>query len=143
LNGPYSAAVPDVAPDSITFRAPDGSQKIYRLEQEGFRLTYQGGPFQTRLPMTFSAIEVSDAAAADGQDLEENTLTSELEGGDQLQVQLAGARFQVNSTADSLQWMPQSENPDRSYPPGHFLPYPLTVLEIQSDGDFSILVQRK
>jgi hypothetical protein len=136
LNGPYSAAVPAVDPDSITFRAPDGAQKIYRLEQNGFRLTYQGGPFQSQLPMTFSSIEVSDAAAAAGPDPAEN-------GINQLQVQLAGARFQVNSTADSLEWMPQSENPDQSYPPGHFLPYPLTVIYFQSDGDFSILVQPK
>jgi hypothetical protein len=135
LNGSYPAAVPAVGPNYITFRAPDGAQRIYRLEQDGFRLTYQGGPFQTQLPITFSAVEVSDAAAA-GQDPEENSIN-------QLQVQLAGASFKVNSTADSLEWMPQSENPDRSYSPGHFLPYPLTVLEIQSDGDISILVQRK
>lgn len=39
---------------------------------------------------------------------------------------------QIRSFTDSSAWMQQPENPDQNYPPGHFLPFPLAVIEIQS-----------
>jgi hypothetical protein len=32
------------------------------------------------------------------------------------------------------------ENPNRDYQPGHFLPFPLARLDLQSTGDFSVTI---
>lgn len=40
---------------------------------------------------------------------------------------------------DSSEWMRQPEDPDRAYPPGHFLPYPLAVLNLTAHNP--IIVQ--
>jgi len=55
----------------------------------------------------------------------------------------------VNSSAlinpvvftDSLEFMAAPENPNQDYPPGHYLPFPMALLEIRSDQDPNLWIE--
>jgi len=55
-----------------------------------------------------------------------------------LQVNISNAALTSDSFLDSRTYMTQPEIPDRSNPPGHYLPFPLAMLELRSDGDFEV-----
>ena len=44
----------------------------------------------------------------------------------------------ITTFLDTGNHLQQSENPDWSYPPGHFMAFPLAVVDIQAEGAFSI-----
>ncbi len=54
------------------------------------------------------------------------------------QIEITGASEQTQAYFDSLPWIRSPEDPDRDYPPGHYLPFPLAVIEIHSQGSFQV-----
>jgi hypothetical protein len=55
-----------------------------------------------------------------------------------VEINISNAALTSNSFLDSRSYMTQPEIPDRDYPPGHYLPFPLSVLELRSDSDFEV-----
>ncbi|NMC77848.1 MAG: hypothetical protein GYA59_00685 [Chloroflexi bacterium] len=54
------------------------------------------------------------------------------------QIEITGASEQTRAYFDSLPWIHSPEDPDRDYPPGHYLSFPLAVIEIHSQGSFQV-----
>jgi hypothetical protein len=46
----------------------------------------------------------------------------------------------ISAFSDSFEYMGQPENPDLDFPPGHFLPFPMALGEINARGEFVIQV---
>jgi len=56
-----------------------------------------------------------------------------LDGGPSLSIQVSGGSlFAFN---DTLDYLGKREDPNQDFPPGHYLPLPMAVVEFQSDGD--------
>lgn len=62
-----------------------------------------------------------------------------------------GIRVEISTTADltgqafndSSSIIRLPEDPNYEFPPGHFLPFPMALVEIQAEGDFTISLQTK
>ena len=51
---------------------------------------------------------------------------------------IADIDMQIHSFTDSANMLGVPEDPNYDYPPGHYLPFPVTVLEFNSPGDFNL-----
>ncbi|MFH2101979.1 MAG: hypothetical protein ABIJ39_01300 [Chloroflexota bacterium] len=60
-----------------------------------------------------------------------------LGAGETLVIQTGGS-IRADSFLDSPVPFRGPENPNRDYPPGHFLPFPLTLVEIQATGTLTV-----
>jgi hypothetical protein len=135
---------PDVTPEGIAFTSLDGSRlKAYRLLEDGIEIAYQvSGPVSTRIPLAvdpqafyFSPTEYQSALGPGGW-------TWGLVNGIQVEV-LTEAVLSAQSFTDSFPILSQSEDPDRAYPGGHYLPFPLSVVNLQGSGNFSVQIRVK
>jgi hypothetical protein len=52
----------------------------------------------------------------------------------------ATSPLSVESFTDSLPYLSQPENPDRTYPAGHYLPFPLSVIDIQGNDLITVRI---
>lgn len=126
--------------DSITFSHPDGVlRKEFRLLPTGLAVRHQASiNLSTRVPVglplddRFSPGWSSKVASANALHLASDSPPI---------FHLEGASATITSFTDSSPWIKSPEDPDRAYPRGHYLPFPLSVIEIYSDdGSFSFFI---
>jgi hypothetical protein len=138
---PYSSVI---TPEGITFTSQDGSRvKTYLLLDDGIEITYQvSGTVNTRIPLavdpqafTFGPTEYRPAPGT-------GAWTWGLVNGTQAEVHTE-ATLSAQSFIDSFPYLSQSEDPDRAYPSGHYLPLPLSVVNLQGSGNFNIRISVK
>jgi len=48
------------------------------------------------------------------------------------------APFSAQGFTVSIPFLSRPENPNLGYPPGHFYPFPLSVVEVHANGDFIV-----
>ncbi len=51
------------------------------------------------------------------------------------------AEMQIDSFVDSGKFMGEPENPNRDYPPGHLLPFPMAVMQLSSSDPFTLTLR--
>ena len=126
---------PKSLPEGITFTSPDGSRlKNYRLLEDGIEITYQvPGPVSTRIPLAVDPAGVLPSAhriyqSAPGAGL----WTWGLVNGIQVEVRTGGALSPEFHRL--VPYLSQPEDPDRAYPGGHYLPFPLSVVTSRVPG---------
>ncbi len=132
---------PTITTDSITFTTPDGSRvKTYQLLENGIEITYQGsGPVSTRIPLAVDPQAFYFGSTEYTGSLAPGAWTWGLVNGIRVEVS-TGATLSVQSFTDSFPYLSQPEDPDRAYPGGHYLPFPLSVPNLQGSGNFSIQI---
>ena len=132
---------PVITPDSITFTSPDGSRlKTCQLLENGIEMTYQGpGPVSTRIPLAVDPQRFFSGPAEYTGSLAPGAWTWGLANGLQVEVR-SGAVLSTQSYTDSFPYLSQPEDPDRLYPGGHYLPFPLSVVDLQGSGNFSVQI---
>jgi len=132
---------PAITPDSITFTSPDGSRiKTYRLLEDGIEMTYQvPGPVSTRILLAVDPQRFFSGPAEYAGSLAPGAWTWGLVNGLQVEVR-SGAVLSTQSYTDSFPYLSQPEDPDRAYPGGHYLPFPLSVVDLQGSRDFSVQI---
>jgi hypothetical protein len=137
----YQAAVNGAG---LTFTSPDGSRiKTYRLAGNALEVSYHlTGPLTTRIPLAvdpqvfYSGPSLYEGSAAPG------SWTWGL--ADEFQVEVrSDALLTTESFTDSSAYLTSPEHPDRDYPPGHYLPFPISVVTLNADGDFNIRISIK
>jgi len=135
---PYT---PDVTPAGISFTKPDGSRvKDYRLLEDGIEIAYQAsGLVNTSIPLAVDPqaylLNPTDYRSATGS----GAWIWGLVDGVQIEV-LTKAALSAASFTDSLPYLSRSEDPDRAYPGGHYLPFPLSVVDLQGSGYFRVRI---
>jgi hypothetical protein len=145
---PFSVETPAIEPGLLTFHSAAGDQKTYQLTPGGIRFSMQSSaPVHTRLPLVLSPQRFWQPGGSTGYSLtpaaDQSSFTWGAAPGLQLQVQFSAANARLDSSIESIQWMQTFENPDQAYPAGHFLPFPIAVMNIQSEGAFYLAIDRK
>jgi hypothetical protein len=56
-------------------------------------------------------------------------------------VTASNADLSTSNFTDSLQWMTSPEDPNLSYTPGHQVPYPFAIIEIEGNGIYQVSFQ--
>jgi hypothetical protein len=133
-----------ISPEGVTFTNPDGSLiKSYCLGESGLQVTYRSfGTVSTRVPLVLDPQAFFFSPSQYQSSLGAGVWTWGLVGGIQVQVQ-TGAVLTPQTFLDSFSYLSQPEDPDLSYPEGHYLPFPLAVVSLQGSGDFNVLISVK
>ena len=63
-----------------------------------------------------------------------------LQGSTSIEIQSTGTII-ANNFTESLLLIKNPENPDLDYPPGHFLPFPIALIEVSGTGQFSVTIR--
>jgi hypothetical protein len=123
---PFTKCISDVKPGRIAFDCEkNGVKKIYKLLPESLEVIYLAeSPITTRVPL------VSLPAQSYFKGCENSLLPN---------ITAVNAKVSTSSYCDSRFQMKFPEDPDINYLPGHFLPFPLTILNINSlKKEFSV-----
>ncbi|MDI6770763.1 MAG: hypothetical protein QMD04_13975 [Anaerolineales bacterium] len=129
--------------DTLTLTGAHASRvKTFRLTESGLEIRYYSPtPLSTRIPIAidpwqrFRAGWVADVRAS----FTPASWEWGLANGIRLEVR-SDAPFSAQGITISIPFLSQVENPNLDYPAGHFYPFPLSVMEIQANGDFTILL---
>jgi hypothetical protein len=143
---PFALHDPVIKAGTLTFLSENGIEKTYTITPGGFRFTYRSStPSITHLPLLLSPNvywgEPLSYSALSSPENHTFTLGAGLH--QQLIAQASSAELHADSFIDSIEWLQQSENPEQAYPAGHFIPFPMVVLEIQAGGSFTVEIQHK
>ncbi|MGA2505163.1 MAG: hypothetical protein ABSG01_13825 [Anaerolineales bacterium] len=130
-----------ITPGSIEFTSPDGSRvKNYKLLQDGLEIKYNTpDPVSTRIPLAVDSQGFYFEPTGYTGTLTSNTWTWKQTKGIMVSVS-ATSPLSVESFTDSLPYLSQPENPDRTYPAGHYLPFPLSVIDIQGNDLITVRI---
>jgi hypothetical protein len=122
----------------------DGTRKIFRLTAQGVQVFIESRqPRQTQIPL----------ALINGHSYEPSGFSRyhtvpglqgfvwEMDRSASLQLSVNGARVSSQTFSDSRQLMDKPEDPNIGYPSGHFVPFPLAVIDLQPEGNYSVDLQ--
>jgi hypothetical protein len=133
----------EISSNSLSFIAPDGSlRKTFFITRDGFMAIYNSStPITVQIPLAV------DPAARFHPGWGSSYIRSERSGGwlwglkDGPKVHLwTSGDLSISAFSDSFEYMGHPENPDLDFPPGHFLPFPMALGEINAEGEFTIQV---
>jgi hypothetical protein len=140
-HGPYQAVFEGSALKLSSL--DDGYAKIFTLLSDGLRAEIRaGGPLRLQLPLAldpWARFYPGWEERYSGQ-LNGNTWSWALAGGPQVQVD-SSSPITVQSFIDTLDRMDIVEDPNFEFPPGHFLPFPLSLVEVEVEGETTVEVR--
>ena len=127
----------------------NGTRKIFHLTEEGFLVSIESQQTGlTHIPLALIDRQSFEPGGFSRYRLNQASLSSEsqinaweLESGIGLQITTKGAEGTIHSFADSRRLLKDPEDPNTGYPPGHFIPFPLAVIELQSQGNYSVEIR--
>ncbi len=130
-----------VTPGSIDFTSPDGTRiKSFKLLENGIDITYHGlRPTSTRIPLALDPQAFYFKPTGYNGSLDAETWTWGQTSGIQVEV-VSTSPLSVQSFTDSLPYLSLPENPDLGYPAGHYLPFPLSIVDIHGAGNFRVQI---
>jgi hypothetical protein len=129
-NGPYQVLTGE---DKLVFQSELGS-KEYHLTPEGIAFEYQSRtPTTWEIPLAVDPWMRFDQDWVEGYHVDNSKEGLRISAGAGFQVEIATSSellaHSFNATRDR---MGRQENPNDEYPPGHYLPFPLVLLELDS-----------
>jgi hypothetical protein len=131
--GPVAPYQAHLDADRLVLVDPAGAvRKAFTLLEDGFRVEISTAEqAAARLPLVVDAWQRFNPGWASrytaGQS--ENGVSWGIPGELVVQVESA-APLQISTFMDTRQWMGRLEDPNRDYPPGHYLPFPLALVEL-------------
>lgn len=130
--------------ETLSFSSPNGSlRKSFRLNEFGLEVNYASSyPLTVQIPLALdpSARFFPGWGSRYQAFILPNGWSFILQ--DSLQVQILTTELlSVKSFKDAFEYMGQPEDPDFDYPPGIHLPFPIELVEVQAEGEFSIQLQ--
>ena len=133
--------IPTITTDGITFTTPDGSRvKTYRLTENGIEVRYQvQGPVSTRISLAVDPQAFYSGPTDYRGALVPHSWTWGLANGISIEVR-TDAVLSAEGFTSALPFLALPENPNLDYPKGNYIPFPLSVATIQSDGNFSVQI---
>jgi hypothetical protein len=131
----------DVTPRSIRFSSPDGSRvKTYRLIDNGIQVDYQAsGPAVTRIPLAIDPQVFYSGPTNYRPAIAPHSWTWGLDNGITVRV-LTQAKLSAEGFVSSFPFLSMPEDPNLDYPKGHYMPFPLSIVTIQGEKNFSIQI---
>lgn len=138
---PYPFFHPTIAENQLILRSEDTLQeKIFKINEVGLDIHMRSArTIQTQIPLTLGSIHSNPHIWEDCLFQTKSFLNPACP---HLPViKISGATSRIQTFLESYTWMQQPENPSFEYPPGHYLPFGLTVLKIQSEDEFAVSLQ--
>jgi hypothetical protein len=138
---------PDSIPEGLRLASPDGSKtKLFQLVPNGIRVEYQiypaSTPVEVKIPLVIDPWNRTSSGWSDDyfQETNPHTYIWQSPSGLRMRVHTSG---DLSSSAfiDSRQFFSRPENPNRDYPPGHLLPFPMALVTIKDEGSFQTLIE--
>jgi hypothetical protein len=130
-----------LAGDTLRLTSADGSRiKTFRLGEDGIVVTYHiQEPMETRIPLVVDPTCFFSSPCEYRAQLTPDSWTWGPVGGIQARVH-TDAKFLAQGFTVSIPLLGLPEDPDYQYPPGHYYPFPLSVVIIHSGGSFSVQI---
>jgi hypothetical protein len=139
----YTPLTASVSPGEIRLSAPgENDKKTYDLSNDRLRISvHSSEAVQTKIPIVMNAPGRLHPGWIDTYphpQLIGNSWSWHAANGAGIRVTADEANLEENSFLDSLPFMLQPEIPDRTYPAGHYLPFPLAVLDLATEGNYTV-----
>lgn len=135
---PYSFFYPTITKNQLILKSEDASQeKTFKINEFGLDIHMRSTQtIQTRIPLTISSTYANLHIGEDCLFKTENFLHPACPHLPIIKISDVTSRMQT--FLESYMWMQEPENPSFEYPLGHYLPFGLNVLQIQSEGEFEL-----
>jgi hypothetical protein len=128
---------------SVTFSSAERQTKTYRLVEDGVQLEVSGAPLALKSGLALDPWRRFEPGWGNEYhaQIASDSLAWRLDGGPSVSLQVSGGSlFAFN---DSLEYLGELEDPNQDFPPGHYLPLPMAVVEFQVVGDGMIQLKIK
>ena len=140
----YAPFTPSLREGAISFEDPaSGTRKTYAIGA-GIQVRYQ---IRTPADLLLSIAAAPEARFTPGWSAEiikdhmtEHDAILGFRGAAALHVH-SSASMAVTSYFDSMRLMGTLEDPNQDYPPGHFLPFPVSIIHLRSSSSFNISIK--
>jgi hypothetical protein len=127
---PWHMVTPRLNTDgSVTFSSSGEEEKTYRLAEGGVLLEYNGTPTTMKTGLALDPWHRFEPGWGKKYQaaLETSSLGWRLDGGPFVQMNVPDGNLYAFN--DTLQYLGELEDPNQDFPPGHYLPFPMAVLE--------------
>jgi hypothetical protein len=137
----------DSISEGLLLSSPDGSiTKQFQLVPNGIRVEYQvypaSTPIEATIPLVIDPWNRTSSGWSDQyfQETNPHTYIWQSPSGLRMRIHTSG---DLSSSAfiESRQFFSRPENPNRDYPPGHLLPFPMALVTIKDEGSFQTLIE--
>jgi hypothetical protein len=138
---------PEPIPEGLRLASPDGSiTKLFQLVPNGIRVEYQiypaSTPVEVTIPLVLDPWNRTSSGWSDDYFQETNSHTYMWQSPSSLRVRIhTSGDLSSRAFIDSRQFFSRPENPNRDYPPGHLLPFPMALVTIKDEGSFQTLIE--
>lgn len=127
----------------LAFTSDNGYTKTYSLIPSGVQVEFQArSPLAVQIPLALDPWFRfhPDWGQSYSGEAPDNGWTWGLSNGSQVRVASDG-QISATSFNDTRALMGSVEDPNTDFPPGHFLPFPISLLEVRGQGFFSVEIQ--
>jgi len=136
-DSPWHAYTPvQNADGSASFSSSDGRVKSFYLKEDGILLEYHGAPLTMKSGLALDPWRRFEQGWGNKYHRSDDagTLNWQLNAG--LSIQLDVSNSSMDAFNDSRQYLSSLEDPNRDFPSGHFLPFPMAVMKFPiADGN--------
>jgi hypothetical protein len=134
----------EAAGDHILFTSPDGSRlKLYRLSGSGLQVTYQTStPVRTRLVLAVDPQAFFLGPTRYQAVLTPHTWSWGLQDGIRAEVS-SQTGLSAQGFTSAWPFARLAEDPNLAYPPGHYLPFPISLVAMAGAGQFEVQITVK
>ena len=142
--GTWMDYTPTITADGITFASPDGSRvKSYQLTEKGIEVRYQEqGPVSARIPLALDPQTFYSGPTNYRAMLAPHSWLWSLAGRIDVEVRTE-AQLSADGFTSALPFIDLPEDPNLEYPKGNYLPFPLSLVTVQGDRNFSVQIISK
>jgi hypothetical protein len=146
IGDPFKPYEPVVEGNTITFTSGDGKHiKTFKLSGEGIEVEYQvQESTTTQIPLLVdpdTRFTSGWAEIYNGESVS-NGIRWGLVNGPMVSIQAEGP-VTMRAFNESLPFLARPEDPDFAYPPGHFVPFPMAIVEVEINGRYFLSIERK
>jgi hypothetical protein len=136
-----------IEPGGLSLTSIDGViKKTYKLTNSGLRIDYQLNattiPLQAQIPLISDPWNRFSPGWSQrySADETENRFVWHLSPDLKVLIESSN-QISVSEFTESRDFLALPENPNRDYPAGHFLPFPLALVDIEFNNDFYVYIE--
>jgi hypothetical protein len=120
-------------------------KKTFSIKGNSLQIQIQStAPYQTSIPITLDPFGRSLpgwSRSLQRPVWSTNAWSWKQDDPESIEITASQAELTARSFLDSLSFMDQPEIPDRPYPPGHYTPIPLAVIDLKSEANPEITIR--
>ena len=145
VDDPFKVYEPAIEGNRLTFTSLDGTRiKTFKLTEAGMEVEYQTPePVTTQIPLLVDPDRRFTPGWAENY-VQQNTpdgVAWGLENGPMVNILFDG-EITISAFNESLSFLSSPEDPDFDYPPGHYIPFPMAVVEVEMGDDYFLRLER-